>query len=323
VRPSEPSRYRPESSWCQRWAGGRHSWRHLSEGGFDAAAYEVVPIDEAVARRFVTQHHYAGSYPAARQAYGLVTRDEHVAGGRPDLVDGLPLVGVAVLSVPMRAAVLTNVFPALEPYVESLELGRFVLADQVPANGESWMLARVWRHAAATGVRGVVSFSDPMPRHVDVEISQPDGTTLRRREVRSPGHIGAIYQATNAVACGRSTARTLNYLPTRGMVLSERTLSKVRTGDRGAAAAEQTLVELGARCRRPGQCRREWLRQALSDLEARKIRHPGNFRYAWQLGDRRARRQVRIAAARTPYPKADRDLLPAVVSSPSEEGVLW
>lgn len=313
----------PESPWCQRWSAGRHSWRHISEGGFNAATYDVVPLDEARARQFVTDRHYADTYPAARQAYGLVTTDQQVAGQQPLLVAGLPLVGVAVLSVPMRAAVLTNVFPDLEPYVESLELGRFVLADQVPANAESWMLARVWRHAAASGIRGVVSFADPMPRHRDVDVDLADGTTVRRREVRTHGHVGAVYQALNAVACGRSTARTLNYLPRHGLVLSERTLSKIRTGDRGSVAAEQSLVELGAAGRRSGQCRREWLRQALGELEVSKVRHPGNFRYAWPLGGRQARRLVRIAPTPTPYPKADRDLLPSVLAGHREEGVLW
>jgi hypothetical protein len=33
----------------------------------------------------------------------------------------------------------------------------------VPANGESWFLARCWEMAARQGVRGVVSFSDPVP----------------------------------------------------------------------------------------------------------------------------------------------------------------
>ena len=36
----------------------------------------------------------------------------------------------------MQRRVLTAVFPDLEPYAESLELSRFVLADSVPANGE-------------------------------------------------------------------------------------------------------------------------------------------------------------------------------------------
>ena len=47
----------------------------------------------------------------------------------------------------MQRRVLTAVFPDLEPYAESLELIRFVLAESVPANGESWFLARCWRRS--------------------------------------------------------------------------------------------------------------------------------------------------------------------------------
>lgn len=68
-------------------------------------------------------NHYFASYPAARLRFGL-----H---------DGPWLVGVAVLGVPMQGRVLTAVFPDLERYVESLGLSRFVLAESVPANGES------------------------------------------------------------------------------------------------------------------------------------------------------------------------------------------
>jgi len=75
-----------------------------------------------------------------------------------------------------------------QPYAESLELGRLVLGDEVPANGESWFVGQVFRQAALAGVRGVVSFSDPMPR------AAADGTTI------TPGpYVGTIYQALNAV----------------------------------------------------------------------------------------------------------------------------
>jgi len=46
-------------------------------------------------------------------------------------------VGALVLSVPVRESVLTGVLPDLEPYRESAELGRLVLLDAVPANGET------------------------------------------------------------------------------------------------------------------------------------------------------------------------------------------
>ncbi len=293
----------PSSEFCQRWADGRHTWRHASQGGFDADLYDVVPLDESVARAFVTRHHYSGTYPAGRLAYGLTTLDEtlNVDG---TLVNGQALVGVAVLSVPMTASVLTNVFPDLEPYAQTLELGRFVLTD-TPANAESWMLGQVWQHAADAGIRGIVSFADPMARHREVLEVDDDGNAVRRIEQLTPGHVGVIYQATNGIACGRSTARTLNYLPSRGLVLSERTLSKIRTQDSGSDAAEKSLVAMGATVRRAGQEPREWLRDALAELGVAKVRHPGNFRYAWPLGSRRDRARTRITATRTPYPKAD------------------
>ena len=65
------------------------------------------------------RHHYAHSYVASPLRYGIW--DQRGA-----------LLGVAVLSVPVRQAVLTSPFPELEPFQESLELGRFVL---VPTPG--------------------------------------------------------------------------------------------------------------------------------------------------------------------------------------------
>ncbi len=199
----------PASTACQRWTLGRHSWRHTSEGGFDPRRFTVEQIPEAAARAFVCRNHYSASYPAARLARGVFTDDD-------TLVDDAPLVGVAVLSIPMRAAVLTNVFPDLEPFAESLALGRFVLTDAVPANAESWFLAQVWRRAAAAGIRGIVTFADPMPRHRTLVDVDAEGQPIERVETITPGHVGAIYQATNAISLGRSTARTLNYCRNRG-----------------------------------------------------------------------------------------------------------
>ncbi len=293
----------PESSSCQRWTLGRHSWRHLSEGGFDARQFSVAEIPESVARSFVCRHHYAASYPAGRMAWGLFSEASEDPAG---------LVGVAVLSVPMRAAVVRNVFPELAPFTQSLELGRFVLTDAAPANAESWFLAQVWKRAAAAGILGIVSFADPMPRQRTITDVDEHGQISTRVETVSRGHVGTIYQATGAIALGRSTPRTLNYVPTAGLVLSERTLSKLRTGEQGCDAAERHLVKLGARPRRAGQDPRAWLHTALVDVGVQKIRHPGNFRYAWALGTARQRRQQLVALERTAYPKAARDLLPLI-----------
>lgn len=154
-------------------------------------------------------------------------------------------------------------------------------------------LARAFRHAYDRGIRGVVSFADPLPRRRQITETLDNGTTIERIEQTSPGHIGGIYQSVNAIALGRSTARTLNYLPRRGLVLSERSLSKVRGQERGADAAERHLVSLGAPIRRAGQDPRAWLREALAALDVTKIRHPGNFRYKCALLHQMTLRRLR------------------------------
>lgn len=295
----------PDSDNCQRWTERRMSWRHRSEGGFDSSLYQVVQLPEATARAFTLQHHYSGSYPAARLAYGLLSRDR--VADAPIEVDGHALVGVAVASIPMSVATLSRPFPTLQPYIESLELGRFVLTDDAPANAESYFLAGVHRLLADAGIRGLISFADPMPRNREISTIDDHGLEHVHLEQITPGHVGVIYQATNAIALGRSTVRTLLYVPRHGVVLSHRSMQKIRAGEVGAAGAERTLVSLGAKPRTAGQNSTTWLRDALDDVGAVRVRHPGNFRYAWTLGGRAQRRRIPIGIHRTEYPKADVD----------------
>jgi hypothetical protein len=263
-------------TYCQRWRGHAQSWRHTSEGGFDARRFDVEAIaDDTTARRFVEAHHYSRSYPAARIRAGLYLAGE--------------LVGVAVFGVPMQAKVLTAPFPALAPYSESLELSRFVLLDQIPANAESWFLRRAFRLAAGEGVRGVVAFSDPVPRLL------ADGTVL------SPGHVGTIYQASNGLhTAQRGTPRTLLLGPD-GRAISARALQKIRAGERGHAYAELQLVGWGATPRAAGEDPTRWLRAALGAAGVRRVRHPGNYRYLFRIGPGRGR--VTIGLSPAPYPK--------------------
>ncbi len=255
--------------WCQRTTRRVHSWRPASEGGFNPARYAVHPIDEATAKAFVLTHHYAGSYPAGRRQYGLF--------------EGGHLVGVAVLGEPMHPKVLTNPLPTCTNR-DSAELSRLVLLDEVPANAESWMVARVFRDAAANGLRGVVAFSDPMPRpHVGM-----------------PGHVGIIYQALGAAYCGRATARTLTFLPD-GTVLSDRGAQKIRKAEKGWAGQVARLVELGATPTTAPDA--EWLAAALEDIGVRKVRHLGNHRFVFRLGDRGARRRTPLGLPTDEYPK--------------------
>jgi hypothetical protein len=247
-----------------RWNQGSHAFR---TGRIDPTRYDVAPIpDDTTARNFVTMHHYSRSYPAARRRFGLYS------GGN--------LVGVAVYSVPCHPQVLGRYFdPA-----SSLELGRLVLLDSVPGNGESWFVARTFELLRAEGFQGVVSFSDPVPR-----------TAVDGRPV-FPGHWGCVYQALNAVLSGRSTARRLRLLAD-GRVFSDRALAKIRARDRGWEYAARLLVEQGAEA--PGEDTAAWLRAWLPRL-TRPLDHPGNHRYLFAL-DRRVRRTL---PASDPYPKA-------------------
>ncbi|MDR7277589.1 Mom family adenine methylcarbamoylation protein [Catenuloplanes atrovinosus] len=286
----------PASGWCQRWTGGTHSWRHRSEGGFDADRYGVVDLPEPLAQAFVLAHHYSRSWPNAKRRYGLIdlhpdapTDAAAYAGGR--------LVGVAVLGIPMHDKVLTNPLPGLVPYHESLELSRLVLRDEVPANAESWFCAQMFRDAAAHGVRGLVAFSDPLPRWR----ATPTGPQLLM-----PGHVGVVYQALGAVYTGRGTARTLWLLPDGTSVIA-RSAAKITGGERGGNGLITRLVARGAAAPAPGEHPADWLAGALRQLGARTAAHPGNHRYVFRLGRTQAERsRVTIAMPARPYPKRDR-----------------
>ena len=269
---------------CMRWKPGqRQTWRLPSDGRFDPARYGVTTLTETVAREYVLARHYAGSWPSAVQRYGLIDMD----GER-----GPELVGAAILSDPVQYGVLTKVFPELRPHAESLELGRFVLDDEVPANGESWFLAEVFREAFRKGIQGVVSFSDPVRRQ----------TAAGR--VILPGHVGIIYQATNADYLGRATPRTLAVLP-GGVVLSAKAMQKIRKQEQGHGYAERLLVDAGARAMRAGEKPASWLAEALNDAHARRFRHRGVHRYAFRLAPNRSWREtVRLGLPSQSYPKS-------------------
>lgn len=258
---------------AQRWRDGRATWRPATEP-FRPGRYTVGELAEPPARQFVRRHHYSRAWPAAALRYGLF--------------EGVHLVGVAVLGVPMSPVVLTRPFPTLVPYRQSLELARLVLLDEVPCPAESWFVARVFRLAADRGIRGVVAFCDPLPRRIDAQLTMP-------------GHVGTVYKALNARYTGRATPRTLTLLPD-GRVLSARSRAKVTAGERGAAGVRASLTSLGAPPPDPGEPPGLWLTRALTALGAHTVRHRGNHRYVWPIGSRATRRRVPIALDPLPYP---------------------
>lgn len=278
----------------QRWNRGTPTWKHPDQGGFDARKYEVAEIlDDTTAEKFIVQEHYSHSYPAALRRYGLYT--------------GNALVGVAVFSAPTNVLTLTRPFPDLLPYHESMELGRFVLRTEAPSNSESFFLKKCFQLLKREGVRGVVSFADPVAR------SNASGQTI------FGGHIGHIYQISSALFTGRGTPRTLLLLPD-GKALNERTLQKIRAQESGHESAEDVLVTYGARPLGSRDDPRAWLRESLQTIGVRKLRHPGAYRYLFDLGGRII--HPRIGLDILPYPRRSEGELehfPIGHAEPAEE----
>lgn len=257
---------------AQRWRDRRESFRRRGED-FASRNYEVASIDsDTIAKRFVCRHHYSGSYVAARERFGLYRSGE--------------LVGVAVFSVPCHPAVITNWFDFAD-WRAGLELGRFVLLDDVRFNAESWFYARCRELLTADGYLGIVSFSDDQPR------------TTAAGQIAFGGHVGTIYQASNGVLRGRSKRQTARLLPS-GRVWHRRNRGKVLNLDPGWEGAVTQLELAGAPPFRPDD-REAWLTDAIARF-TRPLRHPGNLRYLWGL-DRRVRQSL---PASDPYPKMER-----------------
>lgn len=252
----------------QRWLDGRPRYRPAGEP-IRTADYEVALLPRhAEARRFVERHHYAKSFVAARFVAGLAR-----AG---------VLVGVTAFSVPVNPASL-DVLPGGR--ATGAELGRLVLADDVPANGESFFLARAFELLRREGIAALVSFSDPEPR------STADG------EVVMPGHVGTVYQALGASFLGRARPDTLRLLPD-GTAFPNRAAAKIRRRDRGYEPRVEHLVRFGAEPLRDDDDAAAWLALWLPRL-TRAVRHPGCLKYALAV-DPRARRAL---PASLPYVK--------------------
>lgn len=258
---------------AQRWRDRRESYRPALDLRFRPDWHEVQPIDEADAKAFVTQHHYSATYPAARFRFGLF-------GSRG-------LLGAAVFSVPAQQRVIPR-WLSVEANA-GVELGRFVLLDEVRRNGESWFLGQcfAWLRNNRPDILGVVSYADPVERRT------VDGDVVK------PGHLGIIYQAHNGVYRGRGSKRTLTYAPD-GAVISQRALSKIRLGERGAGYAYEQLRNAGCAPMRAGEGARAYVNRILGDGSLRRQRHPGNFIYCWGL---QRRLQRKLSAFAEPYPK--------------------
>jgi hypothetical protein len=247
------------TDFSQRWSDRRAHYRIAGIRGetFNPRFYEVAEIEERDARAFVCKNHYSGSFPSALISFGLFR--------------GETLCGTFVSSVPQGKRVLSKVFPDSEGM--PTDCGRFVLADEVELNGESWFHARCRELLTRMGFTGLLAFAD------DVRRTNVEG------EIVFGGHLGIVYRSSNALFLGRATARRIQLLPD-GRVLGERAIQKIRKGEKGWRGAAARLEALGAPPVPEDPCERlTWLHAALAS-HTRPLRHPGPLHYAWRLHPR-------------------------------------
>src|SRR3982750_1785411 len=136
-----------DSAPGQRWRGGRDAYR---------------PPDETIRTRDYEVAEPPDAGPA-RWRFGRFRRGA--------------LQGVAVFSHPCNDRVLTSVFPGSA--TDSVELGRFVLLDEVPGNGETWMLGHCFRLLRREGLAGVLAFADPCWSRAGPSRRRPAATPAR------------------------------------------------------------------------------------------------------------------------------------------------
>lgn len=279
---------RPNSS--QRWRERRSRFVGATEY-IRPDEYHVEVLDgDKLARQFIEQHHYARSLPATRLNCGLYR----------NAPTGSRLVGVACFSVPMNNQAITR-HTGLEFARQGCDLGRLVLLDEVPSNGESWFLSRAMKllQTAKPEIEAVIAYSDPVVRRT------AGGNTIL------PGHVGEIYQALGAICRGRGTRRTLRLLPD-ATVISDRTLSKIRNGETGQEYGMRQIIDQGAEAPKAGEHPAQWIERLDRTGFFQRIAHPGNWVYSFPLSNKAKELGRPIDAYH--YPKRDRTVINGDVS---------
>lgn len=131
------------------------------------ARYDIKKIPNATAQAVVVREHYLHRKAPCSVAFGLFDGDE--------------LKGVVMYGTPSSAPLRRGI--AGPEYVNDVaELTRLWVADDVPKNGESFLISNTVKRA---GKRIVVSYADT-----------------------SQNHVGTVYQAANWLYTGLSAKRT-------------------------------------------------------------------------------------------------------------------
>lgn len=262
-----------EIARSQRWRDRRTHFLR-PDSVIDPDEFSVGCITTQVAAAFVRDHHYLGSLPVCRMSVGLYRNAKPASR----------LVGVACFSVPVNSAAIP-LHTGLSPKA-GVELGRFVLLDEVAANGETYFLRRAFRllRASKPDLEAVTAYSDPMPR------IGPDGSTIL------PGHCGGIYAAYSQRTYRGQRPRRKELLTPDGHVFPSRAISKIRNAESGSGYATDLLVSRGAP-RPTGHDLRSWFDGLVASGFLTARWHPGVHAYAFALT-----MKARLAARSIPSP---------------------
>lgn len=134
---------------------------------------EIIPVNKEQVQSFILKHYLGKDPKGIKKIYGVIHKKEK----------GSELVGTAIYGIPMRSATTF-----IEPEVlsnEVLELKRLFLEDHVNLpNVESYVIAKTLKMLKSEfpQVKVVITFAD-----------------------EKVGHVGSIYQATNAIYLGKSS----------------------------------------------------------------------------------------------------------------------
>lgn len=209
--------------------------------------YTVRHIGSKQGKAFVIEHHYSHGIHNGPTCYGLFDGDE--------------LIGVLAFATPCSENVRASLWgPDHKDAV--IELHRLVVLDGTPTNTESFFIARALKLLKQRRPQtwGVLSFADA-----------------------TEGHVGTIYQATNALYLGTS-GRSTFYLDKDG------------------------------RLRHPRQNGNNVTLSHAAELGWRPVKREGKHRYLFLLPDGRAHRRWLLASLKPtplPYPKRDAERLAA------------
>lgn len=151
----------------------------------NSTGLEVRKAEPLEARLFVEKHHYAKGVNRGSIKYGLYLNGK--------------LVGICAFGIPTSEATRATVFGHdLRDTV--MELHRLAILDEMPTNTGSWFIVRALRQLKKDRPKtnAVLSYSDP-----------------------TEGHLGVVYQACNALYCGKTDA-AVSYRDTTGRLRPRR-----------------------------------------------------------------------------------------------------